>query len=110
MEDMKSIDNNQGKELRELLQEVNNNNVDENVTNESLDDQQNFMEDKKVIQTESEDKTLDVLNLPPRKVTHSHKKKRTHLKLSRPFIRLTLVVVLLLIVIGLLFFYGDIVN
>jgi hypothetical protein len=106
MEDIKSESNDQAKELRELLQEVNNHNVEEN--KHSKDDEQNlFIDDEAINQEEYEVKTMDVLNLPPRKEVHSQKKNRTQFKLSRPFIRLTIVAVLLLMVIGLLLFYGD---
>ncbi|WP_042145725.1 hypothetical protein [Paucisalibacillus sp. EB02] len=107
MEDMKPESNDQAKELRELLQEVNNNSVEEK--NQSLDDQHNYL-DETVNLITSEDKTLNVLNLPPRKVVHSQKKNRTHVKISKPFIRLAIVVILLLTVIGLLFFYGDVLK
>ena len=108
MEDMKSENNDQAKELRELLQEVNNHS--DVKKNQSLNDQQSFaMYDETINQVAFDDNTMDILNLPPRKVVHSQKKNRTHLKLSKPLIRLVIVIIILLTVIGLLFFYGDIV-
>ncbi|WP_026906581.1 hypothetical protein [Paucisalibacillus globulus] len=108
MEDVKTDSNDQAKELRELLQEVNNHNVEEKKP--GFDNEQNLiMNDEALNQEEYDEKTMDVLNLPPRKEVHSQKKNRTHVKLSRPFIRLIIVVVLLLTVIGMLLFYGDLV-
>jgi hypothetical protein len=105
MEEIKSERNDQAKELRELLQDVNNNSL--KVKDRSI--KQHVMEEGKENQVTNDEKMVNVLNLPPRKEIHSQKRNRTHVKLSKPFLRLFVVLLLLLIVLWLLLFYGDVI-
>ncbi|WP_096270485.1 hypothetical protein [Paucisalibacillus globulus] len=107
MEEIKSESNDQAKELRELLQDVNNNSL--KVNDRSNNQQDYVMEENLENQVTTEEKMVNVLNLPPRKEIHSQKKNRTHLKISKPFLRLFFVLFLLLIVLWLLLFYGDVI-
>jgi len=107
MEEIKSESNDQAKELRELLQDVNNNSL--KVNDRSNNQQDYVMEENLENQVTTEEKMVNVLNLPPRKEIHSQKKNRTHLKISKPFLRLFFVLLLLLIVLWLLLFYGDVI-
>lgn len=51
---------------------------------------------------------VDILNLPPRKEVHGNAKKRTNLKVSKPFIRLFFVIIILLIIgFGTYYFWGN---
>ncbi|WP_188453831.1 hypothetical protein [Virgibacillus oceani] len=54
------------------------------------------------------EREVDILNLPPRKEVHSKKNTRTHLKMSRPFLRLVFVIVIILAVLfGIYYVWGD---
>lgn len=47
---------------------------------------------------------IDILDLPPRREVHSHKQGRTHVKFSRPLLRLLLVIIILLGIISGIYF------
>ncbi|MFS0672698.1 hypothetical protein [Ornithinibacillus sp. 179-J 7C1 HS] len=95
MEDTKTTNSqDQADELKTILSELNRH------QREVIPD-----EDHNVDSTNQKD--ISVLNLPPRKEVHGHKRKRTHLKITKPFLRLAFVVVLLLAVLVILFILGD---
>lgn len=51
---------------------------------------------------------IDVLNLPPRTEVHGKQKTRTHVKFSKPLLRLLIVIIILLgIIIGAYFIWGE---
>lgn len=64
------------------------------------------MENKQAGKMES--RQVDILNLPPRKEVHSSGNKRTHVKISRPFIRLLIVIIVIIgILAGLYYVWGE---
>lgn len=60
-------------------------------------------EEKSTVRDETQ---IDVLNLPPRKEVHG-KNSRTKLKLSKPFLRLFIVIVIILFCIVLALYLGE---
>lgn len=72
----------QGKDTNDLQMEKSTNNTFENVS----------------VALSEPTRTIDILNLPPRKEVHDNKKRRTRLKVSRPFARLSIVIILLIVV------------
>lgn len=51
---------------------------------------------------------IDVLNLPPRKEVHGNNKERTHLSISKPFLRfLSVIILIVAIIFGAYFIWGD---
>src|SRR5690625_3015274 len=51
---------------------------------------------------------IDILNLPPRTEIHSKYKKRTHVKFSRPLLRLLMVIIVLAgVFIGAYFIWRE---
>lgn len=97
METKKKDHHDQAEELRSILNEVNQQQIEENLA-QPENNQSNFDADSF--------HDISVLNLPPRKEVHGDKKKRTHFKITKPFIRLA-IVVLLLAVLVILFILGD---
>jgi len=65
-------------------------------------------ETKSVDQTTEQAATIeiDVLNLPPRKEIHDSK-RRTHVKISAPFIRLLIVILIIVVVMGGLYYMWE---
>lgn len=49
-------------------------------------------------------KEIDILNLPPRNEVHGNKKKHIHIKISAPLIRLLIVTLIILVVLGGLYY------
>ncbi|WP_077299638.1 hypothetical protein [Virgibacillus pantothenticus] len=85
--------NDQATQLRQMVQEVSE-------TENSADE------------LERDDKDLemdtDILNLPPRKEVHRHKKQSTRLKIGHPLQRLLFIILLLVLIIaGAYFFIGE---
>ncbi|WP_047980021.1 hypothetical protein [Ornithinibacillus contaminans] len=91
MEEKKNIHHDQAKELREILQELQSNESEEKVSSES---QEIYSESI----NSSTANPMNILNLPPRSEVHGIKKKRTRLKIRKPFIRLSMVAICLLVV------------
>lgn len=51
---------------------------------------------------------VDVLNLPPRKEVHGIYKKRTHLRIGRPFLRFVgVLLILIIVVLGAYIYWGE---
>lgn len=91
----------QAAELRKLVDQI----QDEKLPAEETDlNKQADME-----QTDkTEDREIDVLNLPPRKEVHSKNNKFAHIKISGPLVRLLVVLLLILAVLtGLYFVWGE---
>lgn len=49
-------------------------------------------------------KEIDILNLPPRNEVHRNKSKHIHIKISAPLIRLLTVILIILVVLGGLYY------
>jgi hypothetical protein len=92
----------QERELQALLVELQENADGSTVSVTDTEQEEKWNERK--ADTENE---INVLNLPPRKEVHGQKKKRAHIKLRKPFIRLAIVIVLVIIVVGILFFLNG---
>ncbi|MGY0691801.1 hypothetical protein ACW2QC_03280 [Virgibacillus sp. FSP13] len=91
----------QATELRKLVNEV-----QEGQANTSFDNHSSAEESTDDL--EQIDWGVDILNLPPRKEVHAKDDQRTHMKISRPFIRLLLVIIITLgILVGLYYVWGD---
>lgn len=87
-------DDDQANELRSLFNEVEN--ADSNNTDASLANED-----------ESSIRKIDILNLPPRKEIHTNN-KRAKLKLSKPFLRLIFISLLVIaILIGALYLWDG---
>lgn len=57
--------------------------------------------------TEPDEREIDILNLPPRKEVHGNKQNRVRLKMSTSFKRFLLVIFVLVVVLGgIYYFYG----
>lgn len=83
----------QADELRKLLIEVQQ--------NDDLPTEQ-----KSTTTEQANHREIDILNLPPRKEVHSGK-KRTKLKISKPFKRLLVVMILLILLLaGAIYIWG----
>lgn len=81
-------------ELQKLIQDVGIELSDDDIE-EPLKEERNMKED------------IDVLNLPPRKDVHTMK-SRTHLKMSKAFLRFIFVLLVLsIIVIGTYYYVAD---
>ncbi|SHF57544.1 hypothetical protein [Ornithinibacillus halophilus] len=78
----------QAEQLRALLSEV-----EENNQNESLLTEDDYKEESYPT------REVDILNLPPRSEIHTQKNGRVNLKLSRPFMRMVFVSLILLFVL-----------
>ncbi|WP_200416255.1 hypothetical protein [Virgibacillus salexigens] len=86
----------QAKELRSLLNEVEKNTDKENAS------------DEKKANEGHRSREVDILNLPPRKEIHSNKKAPTHIKISVPFKRFLLILtVLLILMLGAYLWFGE---
>ncbi|WP_047985333.1 hypothetical protein [Ornithinibacillus californiensis] len=96
MKDTKAEKKDQENELMNILKELN-----QHAKDEDLPEPVNVH-----VQELKENDDLTILNLPPRKDVHGQKKNRTHLKIRRPLLRLT-VVTLLLVVLVVLMFFGE---
>jgi hypothetical protein len=96
VKDIKAETNDQENELTNILKELNQHAKEE----KSSDPVDMYVQDLK------ENDEITILNLPPRKDVHSQKNNRTHLKIRRPLLRFA-VVTLLLVVIGVLMFFGE---
>lgn len=99
MEEIKKEYDDQAKELRAIINEL-----QENTDDSSTISSREIQEEK--VPEQDVDTEINVLNLPPRKEVHSQKKKRARIKFSKPFIRLVIVVVLI-IIFGVLFFLNS---
>lgn len=84
----------QATELRKLFNEVQGNGTNDLQTDKKTE----LTENGSVVLNESA-RDIDILNLPPRKEVHSNKKKRTRVKVNRPFARLSAVIIILIIIV-----------
>jgi hypothetical protein len=100
MEENRRKNDEQERELQALLVELQENADSSTVSVTDTEQEEKWNERKAVTE-------INVLNLPPRKEVHGQKKKRAHIKLSKPFIRLAIVIVLVIIVLGILFFLNG---
>ncbi|WP_099158390.1 hypothetical protein [Virgibacillus ndiopensis] len=90
----------QASELRKLVNEVQQEELVEST-------ETNDFTEENEIKTE-ETREVDILNLPPRKEVHSKNNTRAHVKMSKPFMRLVLVIVIILAVLfGLYYVWGE---
>lgn len=89
---------NQADKLMELFQEVANHNSDDF-------DEPSFEHEEKE-RTNEEYVELDILNLPPRREVHSNKKSKYSFSLTRPIVRLTFIIILLIVVFVLFYLYN----
>lgn len=80
---------NQADKLKQLFQEVNN---------ESL------IKENKPKRIEDEFIEIDVLKLPPRKEVHTHPKSRLSLSFKRPFIRISIVFILVIAILTTIYY------
>jgi hypothetical protein len=94
MEENKRKIDDQAKELRSILNELHSQSDDNS-------------DERIEVEHEDEQKEINVLDLPPRKEVHGQKKRRAHVKLSKPLIRLVVVAVLLIIILIMLLYFGD---
>jgi len=89
---------NQAEKLQQLFAEVTNQQREEETKqkeNETDKTATNYIE-------------VDVLSLPPRSVVHQRPKRKLYIRLKSPFSRLLFVSVLLLIIIGIIYYLaGD---
>lgn len=84
---------NQAEKLQQLFAEVVNQS-EENKVNETEDSTEDFIK-------------VDVLNLPPRSEVHKTPKRKLYIHLGSPFMRLLSVLVILVIIIGLIYFIAG---
>lgn len=80
---------NQAGKLQQLFEEVNNQ-PKKDPMNEELK-KEDYIE-------------VDVLNLPPRKEVHTNPKSRLQFTFNRPFIRITVVLILLIAILATMYF------
>jgi|SRR5690625_551640 len=89
---------NQAEKLQQLFAEVTNQQREEETKqkeNETDETATNYIE-------------VDVLSLPPRSVVHQRPKRKLYIRLKSPLSRLLFVLVLLLIIIGIIYYLaGD---
>lgn len=91
------MDDDQANELRMLFNEVEQGNENRDET----------VDEHEMIDDNAKLRTIDVLNLPPRKEIHMNN-KRTKLRLSRPFIRFVFISLLVIaILIGALYLWDG---
>lgn len=102
MEDVKVEKDDQAKELRAILNELNNHSVQEQAMDTT--DVMSELEDHNNVEDQLETNEMNVLNLPPRSVVHSYEKKRVHFKISKPLLRLISVITLLVFLLGVYIF------
>ncbi|MFD1039503.1 hypothetical protein ACFQ3N_14025 [Virgibacillus byunsanensis] len=50
---------------------------------------------------------VDILNLPTRKEVHNEKGKRTKIKVSRPYLRLYVVIILILSIVAIAYYLWE---
>lgn len=86
----KEVENTQAEKLQQLFDEINNR---PNEKNERKEDKL----EKDMIE-------VDVLNLPPRKEVHTNPKTRIYFHFKRPFLRISIVFLFLIVVLVTLFF------
>lgn len=84
---------NQAEKLSQLFADVVNQS-EENKANETKDTADDFVE-------------VDVLNLPPRSEVHKTPKRKLYIHLGSPFTRLLTVLVILVIIIGIIYFIAG---
>ena len=86
---------NQAEKLKQLFDEVNNQSLKEEESNEQKNEEQQYIE-------------IDVLKLPPRKEVHTNPKSRLYIPSKRPLIRISFVIILLIAILATIYFFiGD---
>jgi hypothetical protein len=86
----------QAEELRRLVYDVQSNQGE------------NMEVDRPDNDLETEEREIDILNLPPRKEVHGKNQHRVKLKTSNSLKRFLLVIIILMIVLGTIYyFYGE---
>lgn len=90
----------QAAELRKLFNEV------QGISTNDLKEEQKPEAETKIESNESfeSNRKIDILDLPPRKEVHSNSKNRTKLKMSRPFLRFSIFILILILVIFAVFY------
>lgn len=88
----------QADQLMKLFQEVANHQPD-SLEEEDLIEKDETEEQEEYIE-------LDILNLPPRREVHGARKKPMSFSFTSPFVRLSLVIIVLLIVVFILYYFG----
>ncbi|WP_404452875.1 hypothetical protein LG329_01780 [Virgibacillus necropolis] len=107
MSDKDTVREDQANELRKLFNEVQGNETSilpvEN-TDEKIEDDDYVSENASISGT----RNIDILNLPPRREVHGNKKKRTQIKVSRPFVRLSVVIIAIIaIILAIYYVWGE---
>lgn len=98
MEDVKIEKEDQAKELRALLNELNKHSEEDTAT--PLDSDIPLKEDSNMFKHEGETSQMNVLNLPPRSTVHGYDKRKVHFKISKPLLRLLSVITVLVLILG----------
>jgi hypothetical protein len=83
----------QAEELRRLVYDVQSNQEDN--------------DDQHVKDFETEEREIDILNLPPRKEVHGIKQQRVRLKTSKSLKRFLLVIMILIIIVGSIYYFYN---
>ncbi|GGA61093.1 hypothetical protein [Ornithinibacillus halotolerans] len=131
IEDINEGTSQSNKESNEELEEINKKDVEPKLNNELVEISEEINEqknevvnlDEELIQenidrVESDDEIIElndkvlhpeinVLNLPPRREVHSQNNQKVHFKISKPFIRLAFVIILLAVVLGISFYFNP---
>ncbi|MEN1969129.1 hypothetical protein WMZ97_13770 [Lentibacillus sp. N15] len=89
----------QAEELKKLVELVEDGAPNSSVMNEHT-------KNEEVIE-QTRTREIDILNLPPRNEVHSQTNQRLHIKISRPFVRLLLVIIVILVVLAGLYYVWD---
>ncbi|WP_010095951.1 hypothetical protein [Ornithinibacillus scapharcae] len=104
MENVKVEKDDQAKELRAILNELNNHSEQEHSVPTNDDISVAEAEDSNLDQERVETSEMNVLNLPPRSVVHGYENKKVHFKISKPLLRLLMVIMLVVLILGVYIF------
>ncbi|MFZ3577054.1 hypothetical protein [Virgibacillus sp. DJP39] len=102
--------NDQANELRKLINEVQDNKSSETPKEDNATVSGNLTYDLESTSFEENEnsRTADILNLPPRKEIHSNQNHSIKLKVSRPLLRISAVILTLVIVLlGVYYVWGN---
>lgn len=90
----------QAAELRKLVNEVEGKETTDLHTEKKL----NSADENDPVALNEPTREIDILNLPPRKEIHSNTLRRTRVKVSRPFARFGMVIIVLAIIIFVVYY------
>lgn len=83
----KELDEKQAKELQQLFAEI---------ANDQTEEEKSGSEQEELVE-------IDVLNLPPRSEVHVSPERRLTLNFKKPYVRFTVVILLLLVLIAIIY-------